>query len=681
MNVQSPPLLRRRLAPFALLLLIAAGLFVLAYQVPLRQTIAVGGDLAERRRFDDAPFLWDVNGSEPADILPDPANPAGSLLWYEFLERNGGEPYRWTESLSTFVVPGAGGGRYVVSLRAAGGRPDGSATPIEWQFNSGPLLSFDLPAGPRRYHMLIPADNSGDIRLTMRSTPLDAPGDPRELGFVLYQAQVAPLAAGWRAPAWPQIAGLTLVLASLAGSMHLLAIPPRLNLLLSAGTAIGAALSLALARSALTLFTPVLLGLSLFALAAAASVYLLTRVFGRADPNTRIFSRHIGALILLAFVLRMGGMLHPHAIYSDSGFHANKLFTLELGQVFQSATLPDEAGGGETPYPTGAYLLLAPGALLIPDGHRARVLLVQSGTALLDSLTVGMIALVVLRAGIGRAAALFAALCYLLPITALESFAVGELANLGGQALAMPWIMLLALGYAGSAYRGRLLITVGLIGALCAGLLGHSGVTLSVGAFTAAAWGIAWFSPWRRNQAAIDPRRLTFVAALALVLVILGYYSAPRYLAGFLSGGAVSAAETTGTAPIALFSETIRGVLGLAPPRARFWPLPIFLGLAAIGGSLLLWRERRSEAAGLRIVLAAGWIGMFLTQGLLLVADQGVRWSIFLYPLLCLSAGVLLGVLWDRGRLERIGAVLITSGILGYGLLMWIIQIRDYFHS
>ncbi|NTU84325.1 MAG: hypothetical protein HGA45_34015, partial [Chloroflexales bacterium] len=177
----------------------------------------------------------------------------------------------------------------------------------------------------------------------------------------------------------------------------------------------------------------------------------------------------------------------------------------------------------------------------------------------------------------------------------------------------------------------------------------------------------------------ISPARLTGVAAVALGLTLLLYYSAPVYLGGGLGRGGASGA---GTLPGRILAETALAVLGLAPPNRRALAIPTLLGVAAVAGLGLLWATRatRPRAAALRATLAAWWAGTLLTQGLLLVADQGVRWAIFLYPALCLSAGALLDALWRRGRAGRLVASLAMGAIIAYGLATWAAQVRDYYH-
>lgn len=673
-------------------LLLAVLAWTLAYQAPFSAVVHVGGDVERQRREDDRPFFaGTANGSEPAT--------PNNLRWWEAATEGA---FRWTRADTTATFPGVGGGRWLVAVRATpGGRTDVAELRSTWTVGANAPLELVLPPGaPRRYRILAPSDAAGDLVVRFQTPAYTPPADPRELGFVLHELRVGSV-GDLRAPAWPQLAWLALSLAVIYGLARGLAFGSRGALFVGAACALIAALLLATTRLALTFFTPILAGIALSCGMLGLIGWALVRRWGLHLPDgqaygptlaasahpalhaaaSRRFVLQVLALTLLAVALRMGGMLHPHAIYSDSGFHANNLLRVTMGQVFLSAGLPSEAGGGEAPYPPGFYLVSLPAQALIPAAHGDRVLLVQTVTALLDSLWLPAIALILLYAGLGRAAALFGAAAYLLPITALESFAVGELANISGQALALPFVALLALGAAAPAVGERSgWVSAALIASLALGLLGHSGVTLSLGAFTAALWALALAAQVRGQASAAAFRRLTIAASVALSVVVLIYYSA--YIPGLLARESPTEASAGGVAPVQLLSDTVLGLLGIVPPGFRAWPLPMGLCLAALGGLAWLWRQRAAQpaAAGLRMALAAWWLGMLITQALLLVADQGVRWSLFLYPGLCLSAGALLGALWERERWARVAALALTAWMVGYGVVMWVSHVRDYFH-
>ena len=675
------PTVKRLLLP--LLALLTSGLLAWsgAYQVPFTQTLSIGGDLGQQRRYDDAPFFRAINSSEPADQVVDPTRPEcqgeptptglGCLIWWwELTERTGRRPYRWTSDETHFVLPGVGPGRYLIELHAVGA-PGG--TPVTWESAGGPRYTLTIPEGiPRRYYLLTGSGPNDELRLVMRAQSFTDPSITRELGFVLYALHTQALPTPWRIPAWPQLAWLTLITTTL----YLWAIAAGSGLrgavVLSLLAVVSTTYSLIFHRTALTLFTPLVATLcSLGAMVTVAAAWFERRTGREVAAVT--------ALVMAAFTLRVAGMLHPHAIFSDTALQANKLFEASLGRIFLSAGLPSGAGGGMAPYPPALFILLMPFQLFGSEDHATRILLVQIGSALLDSLVAALIWLLLLRSGLGRRAALFAAALYLLPVAALESFSIGELANLGGQALAMPFLTLLALGFATPHADRRFWSLTLLTLTLTMALVAHSGVTLSVGAFVAAAWAMALISRLLRRPWPISPWRLGLVAAISLSFVLMSYYSAPIYLERIFSGVQSS---SMGRSMSAVVGETGLGLLGVIPPHARARPLPTLLSLSAMAGLVLLWVAPGQHAGRMRLraLLAAWWVATLLTQGLLLVAEQGVRWALFLYPALALTAGPLLAALWSRGRAGRLVAALLLAAIVIVGLSQWIVQLRDYKH-
>lgn len=673
---RSEPVVRRRydvrrvVWDLAVLLLVAVWLWGLAWQLPLDHTLYIGGEPALQRREDDGPFLRGAHGSEPPERVRDADDPRGYVWWWEALERTGGRPYRWMRPEAAIIIPGAGGGVYLVTILAGGAPP---ATPTVWEAGADLRYALTLPAGaPRRYHILARPDGAGDLRITLHSERFVVPTDPRELSFVLYEVRLRGI-GGWpRAPAWPILAWLALG----AAIIFLLALwfgAGRYGALTLGGSAVLAvAWTLAFHRPALTIFAPTLGALALSCVVLAGLTWPLARRL--AGPALR----PVFGLMLLAFALRMGGMLHPQALFSDLGFHANNLFRVTLGIVFFTTGLPADAGGGQQPYPPGTYLLLLPGQLLAASDP-ARRILVQGGVALLDCLSMPVIWTILRQAGYSPRAALLGAAAYLLPPPALESFSIGEYANLGGQALALPLLALLGLGLAGRSpiIRSRIHPTVALTVAIALGLLGHSGVALSVGALVAAAWLSAWIAHLRGRESAIALDRLTIAGAAALGIALLVFYSAPVFITALTErtgGGA-------GTPPTEVLGDTLAALMGLAPPQGTRVSLPPLLGIIAIGGLGALFARRGARTAALRALLTAWWGGTLLSLGLLVVAGQGVRWAIFLYPALCLSAGIFLDTLWRRGRMGRLIALATLALIVVAGLITWVVQIRDYIHT
>src|SRR6185503_2842117 len=160
-----------------------------------------------------------------------------------------------------------------------------------------------------------------------------------------------------------QLALLALALALIYVLLRRFALASRPALACALALAVLAALLLARERMALTLLTPFLpallagcyvLGLGLEALLQIADCRLQIADYRyRANNRQSSIVNHqspVVALILLAVALRLGGMLHPHAIFSDDGLNANNMIGFTSGQVYFTEGLPSEAGGGQAPY-------------------------------------------------------------------------------------------------------------------------------------------------------------------------------------------------------------------------------------------------------------------------------------------------------------------------------------------
>ena len=397
-------------------------------------------------------------------------------------------------------------------------------------------------------------------------------------------------------------------------------------------------------------------------------------------------SRGIVLLIVLAFALRLGGMLHPHTIFSDIGLNSNNIEAFTVGNVYFTEGLPSEAGGGQAPYPPGQVIVLAPGQFLVPANDEGRKLLVKIGNALLDSLVVGLLWLVLRRAGAGQRAALFGAALYLAPTPLLNSFSIGEFANIFGQGLTMPLLALLAIGgpgdvqtlrrgvsagggeqrageHIGSPLRhGRWMFAVALLGMA---LLGHLGVAISLAAMLASLAVLSLLVP--RARGAFVP--LIVVGIIAVAFVALFYYSA---FAQLLFERFAGTAEGMTSAPQAL---------SLAEKMARQGRLlvisPLLLGLGTTGALLA---RRTLQGMWLQLLLGAWWLGTLLSFGLLLFANQAVRWQHFLYPALCLGGGLALAALWRRGRAGRLVVITTLLFIVGQSVAWWFERLMNAYH-
>jgi hypothetical protein len=319
-----------------------------------------------------------------------------------------------------------------------------------------------------------------------------------------------------------------------------------------------------------------------------------------------------------------------------------------------------------------------------PPDIDSRVLIVQLGVALLDSAVLALLWLVLRRAGLGQRTALLGAALYLLPPPIMASFSRGEYANLGGQVLALPALALLALGTlpqpaaAWRPQRWRNVMLWALV--LAGGLLVHMGVAISLALVLALVWAlaVAW-RVWHPATAPFSPVALTIGGGLAALLAVVMYYSAPLYveLFGERLASESDTSAALGQPPLAVLHTLLWSLL--EPGR---YLLTLTLALGAVG-TAWLWFPQGEQTIHRRrvaVLLLAWWSGILLSFGLLLIADQGVRWQHFLYPALCLSGGVALARVWQRGHAGQVVAWAALLAILSHGLLVWVWQIYDYLH-
>lgn len=614
----------------------------LALQRPARFALDIGGDLQRSVAGDvsapvyDAPYLANVHEPEPAT-----------------LDATTSETYRWSYPQASIAAPGLSGGPLLAALRVA--PPPGQPPTLRLAINRQPLTAA-LSLAPRTLHLLAPATPNGALTLDLDAPAYQPPNDARELGVRLDRLTVTPLAVRIYLP-WRLLGAFGATLALLAAGARLSGLGARTAAAIALAAGVTLALALSLERTTLTIFALPLLAVS----AAAFALLALGRIVGGwATRRTDITARETAlaaGLTALAFGLRLAGLRHPQANYSDLQLHVHNLEGVTDGMVFFAEGLPCRAGGGRSPYPPGSYLALLPLQLVTSDSS-AHQLLVQAGNSVLDSLTVPLLWITLrLAAGAGSPVPLLAAALYLLPLPMLRAMNIGEFANVGGQALALPAVLGLSLWLGCGRPAGwRPLLLV----ALTIAALGHSGVLISVGLWGACCWLILLAQ--RRWQAAWQ---LAWLGGAALIVAGALFYSA------FLGDPTLAGTDpncpipTPLTAKLSAVAQSVLSLGSVTPP----WLL--LLGL--IGVALA---PRRLPA--LALALQAWFLGALLSQVSLLWSEQTVRWQHFLYPALCIGAAIALAALADRARWGRWAAAALLGLTLGAALIFWIVQIVSY---
>jgi hypothetical protein len=652
-------------------LLIGLLLWSLAYQSAPAQTLYIGGDARTHDRDYDAPFLTvgSFNESEPGGKRD------GKEWWEQELP-----PYRWATDDATVLLPGLGGGRWAVKVWAASGRA-GGAVPSHWQVGDGTPVPLSIDARPSVYTIAGDA-NGGDLRLTMRTPRYDAPGDSRSLGLVIHSISVTAIEnPGLRMPAPGQLALLAFCLVVCYSLVRRLSLPRRWALALALGVAALFALLLVEHRLALTIWALALAWLSAICYLLAILLAPLLAVAARAAGLQVRHSECDAALAATigAFGMRMAGLLHPYAKFSDLDFNVHNFEAVIGGKLFLYAGLPCEAGGGQAPYPPAQYLALAPLRLLFGTEQQTARWLIQGGNALLESCSAALIWLLLRRTGLCRRAALFGAALYIVIPPLLRSFPTGEFANIFGQSLLVPLLLFLLLG-APHAQRWPAALLGALLLLLI--LLSHTGVTLSVIALL-----LAWMPLWWFSQHAARARPWPLlIAGAAAVLVAMGlFYSS--YTALFQQRQALAAPQPAAAAPGSAaptgercppdhpFGEKLIGNLrsGFSTEKGLS-PL-----LVTTGGLGILWLWKRRPIR-LDLALLACWLGTLLSFATLINTDQVVRWQPFLFPALCLGAAPLFASWTRRGRAGVALALVALVYLTWLGVALWADQIVNYLH-
>ncbi|GAB4127612.1 MAG: hypothetical protein Fur005_10120 [Roseiflexaceae bacterium] len=637
---------------FWLSLLVALLAGVLAYQQPFGAQLAIGGDPQTRLRGYDTPFLDGVNA-------PEPDRPEAE--WWQLPER----AYRWVEPNAFIMLPAVGGDHWITSLTLGSGRPDGSPIMVQIQAGTAASQTVVVPAGERRF-LFLSAAPQGNLQIQLQSPAFAAPGDSRDLGVVLYQVSIQPLDHAARAPALGQVALQLAITAALYLCLRQIRLGARAAW---AGTFIlnlTFAWLIATDRLGLTIATP---GLAWLALAC---LFLL--------PILKLFGQHVAITVglpaqaatpamgiaLAGFALRLAGVTHPYTRFSDLGFHVNNLLRLIRGEVFLLAGLPCEAGAGQAPYPPAQYLTLAPFRLLLEDGQRWQVtLLVQAGVALLEALGAYAIWLLLRRVGSGQRAALFGAALYLLPLPLLRAYSIGEMANLFGQVF-VPLLLLVLACWPITPIRGRGAVLAMLLVAFM--LLSHTGVTISAVALLAG-WGLIRLPAHKQEQIWWLAGAAVSAGAIALLLFYSAYAFLPEsnraVVAELASQGQICP-------PGRPFGQKVLATIGLGI-GAQGALAPALLLAALIGGV-----AKRTSRIG--ILLLAALLGTLFSFATLLSSDQPVRWAHFLFPALCVAAGVGFAAWWRRGLAGRLLAIALLASVLSYGAIAWIDQLAQYLH-
>ena len=639
----------------------------------------------------------------------------------------GGVRYRWTRGGDAeLLFPGVGRGPAHVELTLnRGGNP---ADTVRVLANGGDLGTLTILPGFTTYPLDIPASylTSGNLTITLQTTPYAPSGDRRVLGVVVSEAVVTPMGNGVALP--PARVALLLWLGAMGVASGLFAAGFGRRVIV---TGAGAA-SLALAAGLVLDRTFVAAGAGGMAAGGAAMLVIVLAIRLLLPPLCRwrglaVTARDVAPLAVIAGIvvaLRLAGSLHPGIAVVDRGFHLNRLADVADMHLLLLRVKSAEVGEREVLYPPTLYLLLWPLTALVRD--RA-VLLVLF--ALLGDAVRLCVVWVVARVATGRVqtAHLTAATMAAMPVGWIV-YSWGIFANLFGEWMLTLLFALLALSWQRLAGPRRVVWGAAYALVIAVALLSHLGVFV----LTAVAVGLVvavrllGIVGGRRSASGVRGERgsrpptadrltpvlaFTLAAALAVVLAFGLFYRFPaaRLLEGgfeqpvdvaaraeqeaqsgpriYRTGGAtpddrIGLVVVRTTNPV---EALVRELWEVSYAFYAVWPVG-----AAVIGCVLLARQRRRAAeldapystsvAGDAALAVGAWLGaaaILLIVGL--VGRLYVRYPLFALPAVSLGAGVALAALWGRGTWGRVAVVALLAVAAVWSLLLWYDRIVSAF--
>ncbi len=624
--------------------------------------------------------------------------------------------YRWTRAESRVLLPGLGRGDWQVDLTALTHHPDGS--PLHAQvFANGELLAT-LPdsSAAQRIRLLVPAAlmRSGDLELTLRSETFE---DPRPLGLFLAGVTVTPVhgSVGLLPPWKTLLYSLVSVLSVYICLALLLPRPPPdksvwqwFSLILPLALIGLGGWALATYRFPTSFMLPNLATLGVWSLLLMLVLRpLLAWIWRKAalpfatEQQTVIATQrwsltlqrsvYLDALLLIFFLgywLKVGGMFYPYFVSIDVGWHMDKVRWILEGQLpllystnspLNELTMPTAEWGEAKPvipYSPWFHMFATSFALLPwPMSFTANMF-----SALVDCSRVFLIALLALKGGMSRTAALFATLLYaVLPVTfLLHSW--GNIPTTFGL-----WWTLAAMTFALVAWdRLRRPLPFAILTLLFLGSLLFYTVTGAFLGMTVVLFILILALIVRRPGHAQAARAaaglfsfgLAAGAGLALALLIYyGQYIGPivRTTLPYMADVFASGPESVGVARPSFGQYLMSYVPHL---DYRMWPgdflyyglaLPLLFvlpGFVALRRHVLLWS------------LLAAW----LTVGLFFLL-AGYRISMvdkqlfFILPAICICWGVYAERYWTRGYWGKLLIGLIYLFTLVSALDLWLVRI------
>jgi hypothetical protein len=620
---------------------------------------------------------------------------------------DGSATFRWSTGDASITLQDIGQQDFDVAMQFNGWRPPEQPPPsLSVSVAGRTLLKVDPPPQIIEYSFRVPRElvTNGTLVLELTVNPFSVPNDPRELGIWTQRVRVSPApdSGVFVVPPPGPFLGVLGAGALLGLGLILLGWGAG-GVFFGSGLVGGLATWLIVAdRLWLTtdqwyyLWPQVIFAGLLFVVAVGWLGGLALRLGG---VRWSVLQRRVLLTIMLAaFVVRLGGQLHPQIHVVDLDYHVHRLEFVESGQMlFTSFAV--QSGSRDTFYLPTAYLFILPFKWLLGDGSLA-VMLFTIGISTLGALLVFYIAKRILADG--RAGVLAGALYLIMPMSVIP-FSWGITTNLFAEFFAL-LVLALLIGTYNSLRPTRPGFWL-FAAALFVALLGHSAVVQLV---VVALLGtlLLWWTSKRikegKKQAAWGVGAFTIAALMAFAVYYrnwvgdilgmvrdIGSHNAAQAANGGLHvkvSGAVDD-RTLGLVPTFATTKTqwllggLRGLWQEAQAYYQVWPLA-----GGALGWLLVWPARFQGPGGtsgrVRLALALlGWtlsVVLFALIGLAL--NLYVRYMLFALPIVALCGGLLLSALWKRSRVGVTVSALLLAYFAVEALALWQYRI-DYLYK
>ncbi|MBP1466604.1 hypothetical protein EYB53_012885 [Candidatus Chloroploca sp. M-50] len=586
---------------------------------------------------------------------------------------------RWTTEQAQIRVPGVGSAPFEVRLRFFG-PPDAPPDRV-LRLSSGAqvLAEMQVRNGMQEVWLLVPAGQSdrvsGDLVLNLEVPGFRVADDPRLLGVSLDRLTLASRQQGMLLP--PSGMALQLGLVALLSllALRISGVATRIALGLSGLLCVGAGLlvvggastSIALRLQA-ALALPVLVEVLAYTLVLALILRLPALRQRQLSPNAQALTL-VRLAVLLIFVFRLAGMLHPQFINIDHGLRANQLLLIADGQeaaVRERLEQQYEWGTREpVPYSLVTYYLLLP-LTVVWSSPFELIKAVKIVTALIEA-TFPLLFLALMRQGPQpRWGAAWGGLIYAgLPVGYLF-FHDGSFPTTIGiwltlmALVALQWALepapqgqtwlrwssaILLLGIAIAAYVTHLAFIPFLIIAIAGSLffLGESR-TRRQGLILLPAVGLAFLVGW-----------VIVYRSYTLTLI---QRTIPAYLGLIASEGSVGRSSDT------FFGTPINSFPAHLVAHFRLWPV-MLAGLVLI---VLVWNWRNRFITHLGLGYAALLIATSLAEQWFGLWNKHM---VFIAPLVALLSGPGCAWLWQRGRAGKLTVSLLLIWLFWQSLTAW----------